>query len=89
MKERLIAKMIDYYRGCRTDVAHFLKVYAYAETIGLLEGLDSDTQRTLELTAIVRYDIFFRHVRVSDCNLIHQIIYIFEILKLFLSSDWS
>ncbi len=53
MKERLIAKMIDYYRGCRTDVAHFLKVYAYAETIGLLEGLDSDTQRTLELTAIV------------------------------------
>ena len=41
----------------------------------------------LKLTAIVRYDIFFRHVRVSDRNLIHQIIYILEILKLFLSSD--
>lgn len=53
MKERLIAKMIDYYRGNKKDVAHFLKVYAYAETIGRLEGLDAETQRTLELTAIV------------------------------------
>lgn len=53
MKEQMIAKMIDYYRGVRTDVAHFLKVYAYAETIGRLEGLDEKTQTTLELTAIV------------------------------------
>ena len=53
MKERMIAKMIEFYRGVRTDVAHFLKVYAYAETIGRLEGLDEKTQNILELTAIV------------------------------------
>lgn len=53
MKEKLIAKMIEYEAGNRHDVAHLLKVYAYAETIGRLEGLDARTQETLELAAIV------------------------------------
>ena len=42
--------MIDFYRGNRSDVRHFLKVYAYAQTIGLLEGLDEKT-----INAAVRY----------------------------------
>ena len=49
MKERIVNKMIDFYRGNRSDVRHFLKVYAYAQTIGRLEGLDEKTQDTLEI----------------------------------------
>ena len=53
MKERIVNKMIDFYKGNRSDVRHFLKVYAYAQTIGRLEGLDEKTQDTLEIAAIV------------------------------------
>lgn len=53
MKERLIKKMIDFYEGNKKDIAHFLKVYSYAETIGRLEHLDERTQRTLEYASIV------------------------------------
>lgn len=53
MTDKLIGKMIDFYQGDKHSVAHFLKVYAYARTIGLGEGLDPDTQLTLEAAAIV------------------------------------
>lgn len=46
-------KMIEFYHGNRHDIAHFLKVWAMAKTIGELEGLDADTQYLLEATAIV------------------------------------
>ena len=46
-------KMIGFYHGNRHDIAHFLKVWAMAKTIGELEGLDADTQYLLEATAIV------------------------------------
>ena len=46
-------KMIEFYHGNRHDIAHFLKVWALAKTIGELEGLDADTQYLLEATAIV------------------------------------
>ena len=35
------------------DINHFLKVYAYARTIGLQEGLEPDTQITLETAALI------------------------------------
>lgn len=50
---RITAKMIDFYNGERSSIAHFLKVYAYARTIGQLEGLDEETQKTLEIAAVV------------------------------------
>lgn len=50
---RLIRDMIAFYKGSAHDVNHFLKVYAYARTIGRLTGLDAQTQRTLEIAAIV------------------------------------
>ena len=53
MKAKLIRKMIDYSAGNADDIAHFLKVLAYAETIGTLEQLDTETQLTLELAAVV------------------------------------
>lgn len=52
-KAKIVNKMIDFYKGNKSDVRHFLKVYAYAKTIGELEGLDSRTQDTLEIAAIV------------------------------------
>lgn len=49
---RLIRDMIAFYHSRTHDVEHFLKVYAYAQTIGKLTGLDAQTQRILEITAI-------------------------------------
>lgn len=53
MKEKLIEKMIGFYRGNQADINHFLKVFAYAETIGRLEHLEEETQNILEIAAIV------------------------------------
>ena len=53
MTGQIIRGMIDYSQGNQEDVAHFLKVYAYARAIGLLEGLDQENQETLEVAAIV------------------------------------
>lgn len=50
---KIAAKMVDFYHGERQSIAHFLKVYAYARTIGQLEGLDENTQTTLEIAAVV------------------------------------
>ena len=49
----LILKMILFYRGNSHDINHFLKVYAYAQTIAEAEHLDADARRILEWTAIV------------------------------------
>ena len=46
-------KMIGFYHGNRHDIAHFLKVWAMAKTIGELEGLEGHTQEVLELAAVV------------------------------------
>ena len=48
-----IEKMIAFYQGNRHDINHFLKVWAFAQTIGEQEGLDDQTQLTLELAAVV------------------------------------
>ena len=46
-------KMIDFYKGNTHDINHFLKVWAFAKTIGEAEGLDKETQEILELAAVV------------------------------------
>ena len=46
-------KMIGFYHGNRHDIAHFLKVWAMAKTIGELEGLEGHTQEVRELAAVV------------------------------------
>ncbi len=48
-----VKKMIDFYDGNLHDIAHFLKVWAYAKTIGEQEKLDSHTMKILELAAVV------------------------------------
>lgn len=48
----LIANMIKFHENEPHLIQHFLKVYAFAKTIGELEGLDKETQYILELAAI-------------------------------------
>ena len=48
-----IEKMIDFYQGNLRDIEHFLKVWAYAKTIGEQESVDANTQAILELAAVV------------------------------------
>ena len=46
-------KMIAHSGGNRHDINHFMKVWAFAKTIGECEGLDRGTQTVLEIAAIV------------------------------------
>ena len=48
----ILEKMINFSEGNLHDINHFLKVYAYAKTIGELEQLDEETQLILEVAAI-------------------------------------
>lgn len=52
----VVKKMIAYSNGNLHDINHFLKVYAYAGTIGKCEKLDENTQAVLE-TAAILHDI--------------------------------
>ena len=49
----LAARMIDASAGNLHDINHLMKVYAYARTIGVCEGLDDTTQLTLEVAALL------------------------------------
>jgi len=48
----LTHKMIVFSEGNLHDISHFLKVWAYAKTIGELEVLDPQTQFILEVAAL-------------------------------------
>ena len=45
--------MMEYDHGDVPRIQHFVKVYEFARMIGLMEGLDSKTQFTLESAAVV------------------------------------
>ncbi len=59
---KVIYEMTKYYAGDIKRINHFLKVYAYAKTIGEMEQLDEKTQEILEVTAVV-HDI---GIKVSE-----------------------
>ena len=48
-----VEKMIRFSDGNIHDIEHFMKVWAFAKTIGEQEGLDEHTQFILELAAVV------------------------------------
>lgn len=48
-----IEKMTEFYKGNLHDIEHFLKVWAFAKTIGEQEKLDGHTQQNLELTSVI------------------------------------
>lgn len=45
--------MFDYDKGDPKRIQHFVKVRAFARTIGMAEGLDEETLHALEVAAIV------------------------------------
>lgn len=49
---QLTEKMIAFSNGDIHDIEHLMKVWGYAKTIGEMEGLDEETQFTLELAAL-------------------------------------
>lgn len=53
---KAVSKMVAFYemesQVVVHDVNHFMKVWGFARTIGILEGLDPVTQETLELAAV-------------------------------------
>ena len=49
---QILNKMIAASNGNIHDIDHLLRVWAYARTIGELEGLDAETQHLLEVAAI-------------------------------------
>ena len=49
---QILEKMIAFSEGNTHDIDHLTRVWAYAKTIGELEGLDPETQFVLEVAAI-------------------------------------
>lgn len=49
---QIMEEMIAFSQGNVRDIEHFLKVWAYARTIGEQQNLDEETQRILEIAAI-------------------------------------
>ncbi len=49
---QILEKMIAFYEGNTHDIDHFMRVWAYAKTIGELEKLDDETQFIVEIAAI-------------------------------------
>ena len=48
----ILEKMLQFSGGSRRDIAHFVRVWAYAQTIGDLEGLVARTEFILEAAAL-------------------------------------
>ena len=65
--------MADYDAGHPARISHFMKVWAYARTIGQMENLDRRTQLILELAALT-HDIGIRNSleKYGDCTGKHQ-----------------
>lgn len=59
---KIAEEMILYFGADTRRIAHFLKVYGYAKTIGELENLPEETQYILEITALM-HDI---GIKVSE-----------------------
>ena len=59
INEKLILKMTDFNKGDAKRIQHFVKVYEFAHTIGVLENLDGGVQKILDIAAIL-HDIGIR-----------------------------
>lgn len=59
---KITEEMISYFGKDTRRIAHFLKVYGFAKTIGELEGISAEKQYILEVTALM-HDI---GIKVSE-----------------------
>lgn len=53
LQERLIVRMMEFDTKDAKRIQHFLKVYEFAHLIGTKEGLEKETQKILEIAAIL------------------------------------
>ncbi len=71
MNENLVSQiledMIHYSKGNLHDIAHFMKVYSFARTIAVEEGLKDDLLFSIEITAIL-HDISCPLCRIKYGN---------------------
>ena len=51
--EAIVSAMLEYYRGDSQQIQHFIKVHSFARFIGQAELLEAETQRILEIAAIM------------------------------------
>lgn len=66
-----IEKMIDFYQGNLRDIEHFLKVWAYAKTIGEQESVDENTQGRIIKSIILENNLWHNQNRMNytkHCN---------------------
>ena len=59
LTDELILKMTEFNNKDPKRIQHFIKVYEFAHVIGVKEGLDTGTQRILDLASIL-HDIGIR-----------------------------
>ncbi len=71
MNEKLVSQiledMIQYSKGNLHDIAHFMKVYSFARTIAIEEGLEGNFLYSIEITAIL-HDIACPLCRIKYGN---------------------
>ncbi len=71
MNENLVSQILDdmihYSKGNLHDIAHFMKVYSFARTIAVEEGLKDDLLISIEITAIL-HDISCPLCRIKYGN---------------------
>lgn len=67
----ILKKMILFSNGSIHDISHLTAVWAYARTIGEMEGLDAHTQFILEAAAIV-HDIACPFIRDMNGRTDHK-----------------
>ncbi len=71
MNEKLVSQiledMIRYSEGNLHDIAHFMKVYSFARTIALEEGIEGGLLESIEITAIL-HDIACPLCRIKYGN---------------------
>ena len=53
LTDKVFGRMCCFYRGDPRRIQHFVKVHSFAAYIGRAEGLDAQTQETLEVAALV------------------------------------
>ena len=68
-------KMILFSDANQHNINHFLKVHAYAATIGSCEGLSPEQQKTLELAAGPLTRQFFENTDVPQ-EMLERIVYL-------------
>jgi len=53
INDELIIRMTEFNSGDPKRIQHFIKVYEFAHIIGVREGLDVETLRILDISAIM------------------------------------